>query len=97
MTVDKAAAEKALEMVRMTQTAFWDAMNELENELGGADLDSSRDYSEMTIEDLLGEESGPTNCAKCGKPIDSESISYFDVDGMGKKWDYCSMECRDRH
>ncbi len=52
--MDRQAAEAALERVRDTQSAFWDALRELEGELG-RDLDDEEgaDFTDMTLDDLL--------------------------------------------
>ena len=55
MTIDKPAAEEILSRVQVAQTKFWDALNELEAAIGH-DLDSVRDFAEMTLDDLLEEE-----------------------------------------
>lgn len=55
MTIDKVTAEAALDRVQDAQTKFWDALNELEAAIGH-DLDSLRDFSEMTLDDVLSED-----------------------------------------
>lgn len=55
MQVDKPTAEEVLSRVQETQTKFWDALNGLEAAIGH-DLDSVRDFAEMTLDDLLEEE-----------------------------------------
>ena len=35
------------------QAAFWDALSELEDALGGIEIDGTRDLSETTIDELI--------------------------------------------
>ena len=42
----------ALDRVQQTQSAFWEALGELEA-LTGAELDGTRDYSADTVDDVL--------------------------------------------
>lgn len=49
----KRELQAALELVRRTQTAFWDALGDLEGLLGGVDLDGARDFLDIEVEDLL--------------------------------------------
>ena len=53
MAIDRKAAEEVLAKVQVAQTEFWDALSELETALEIDDLDSSRDYEGVTIDDLL--------------------------------------------
>lgn len=54
---DAAQQENLLERVTVLQVEFWEALSELENALGGLELDASMEFAGHTIDDLLGESS----------------------------------------
>lgn len=45
-------AELLLEQAQTLQTDLWDTLNELEQELGGVEIEASTDLSGLTIDDL---------------------------------------------
>ena len=51
--IDKAKAEDLLATATQLQTAFWDALLELEGALDGIEIDGTRDLSETTIDELI--------------------------------------------
>lgn len=50
---DRTEAESLLLQAQLAQTAFWDAMLELETALGGIEIDDSQDLEGKTIDDLI--------------------------------------------
>jgi len=53
--MNRKRAEQLLDEARFTQTAFWDALLALEEELG-VEVDDSKDLEEQTIDSLLEED-----------------------------------------
>jgi len=53
--IDKAGAEELLAVATELQTAFWDALTDLEGALQGIEIDGNRDLSEVTIAELMEE------------------------------------------
>jgi hypothetical protein len=51
--IDRARAEELLATATQLQTAFWDALLELEGALDGIEIDGNRDLSETTIDELM--------------------------------------------
>ena len=50
---ERAKAEELLATATQLQAAFWDALSELEDALGGIEIDGTRDLSETTIDELI--------------------------------------------
>lgn len=55
-TFDEAEAQRLLEIVKTTQTAFWSAVGELEKEIGIDIDDTSVDFEGYTVDDLFSKE-----------------------------------------
>ncbi len=55
-TIDRANAEEMLAAATRLQGLFWDALSELEEALGGTEIDGTRDLSETTIDELMAED-----------------------------------------
>ena len=51
--IDRAKAEELLATATQLQTAFWDALSELEGVLSGIEIDGTRDLSETTLDELM--------------------------------------------
>lgn len=50
--MENTKAERLLEKVQEAQTAYWDALSELESELG-CDIESTTDLGGYTVTDLI--------------------------------------------
>jgi hypothetical protein len=96
--IDRSEAKAFLAAAREAQTAFWDALSELEAVLG-VEVDGDSDLENTDIDTLLeeGDDTGIAiySCAKCGAPTILGIRNDKDEDG--KTWWYCSLDCRDRH
>ncbi|MFP5227554.1 MAG: hypothetical protein ACLGXA_07970 [Acidobacteriota bacterium] len=74
--MDTTKADELLATARLAQTAFWEALQELEDALG-VKADACRDLAEVTVDDLAEEYS------ECGHPASEHFYEGDEIGGCG--------------